>query len=69
MEPTKCQKCNDGTLIPLSDPGQEGASVILTLIAQTVSRVPTIEVVAVRPLLRREVLPRNSVLVCSVGAQ
>jgi hypothetical protein len=28
MELPKCQKCNNGTLIPLSDYGQEGASVI-----------------------------------------
>ena len=28
MEFPKCQKCNNGTLIPLSDYGQEGASVI-----------------------------------------
>ena len=28
MELPKCQKCNDGSLIPLSDYGQEGASVI-----------------------------------------
>lgn len=27
MELPKCQKCNDGTLIPLSDYGQEGSSV------------------------------------------
>ncbi len=27
MELPKCQKCNNGTLIPLSDYGQEGASV------------------------------------------
>jgi hypothetical protein len=28
MELPKCQKCNNGLLIPLSDYGQEGASVI-----------------------------------------
>ncbi|MFQ5849446.1 MAG: hypothetical protein ACE5JU_02515 [Candidatus Binatia bacterium] len=28
MELPKCQKCNNGTLIPLSDYGQEGASVM-----------------------------------------
>src|SRR5512144_1593672 len=28
MELPKCQKCNNGVLIPLSDYGQEGASVI-----------------------------------------
>ena len=28
LEFPKCQKCNNGTLIPLSDYGQEGASVI-----------------------------------------
>jgi hypothetical protein len=28
MEPPKCQKCNDGVLIPLSDYGQDGASVM-----------------------------------------
>ncbi len=28
MELPKCQKCNDGLLIPLSDYGQEGAAVI-----------------------------------------
>lgn len=28
MEWPKCQKCNNGTLIPLSDYGQEGASVL-----------------------------------------
>ena len=28
MDLPKCQKCNNGTLIPLSDYGQEGASVI-----------------------------------------
>jgi hypothetical protein len=28
MDLPKCQKCNSGTLIPLSDYGQEGASVI-----------------------------------------
>ena len=28
MEFPKCQKCNNGVLIPLSDYGQEGASVL-----------------------------------------
>jgi len=28
MDLPKCQKCNNGMLIPLSDYGQEGASVI-----------------------------------------
>ena len=28
MELPKCQKCNNGVLIPLSDYGQDGASVI-----------------------------------------
>ena len=28
MDLPKCQKCNNGTLIPLSDYGQEGSSVI-----------------------------------------
>ena len=28
MELPKCQKCNDGVLIPLSDYGQDGASVM-----------------------------------------
>ena len=28
MELPKCQKCNNGILIPLSDYGQEGASVM-----------------------------------------
>jgi hypothetical protein len=28
MEWPKCQKCNNGALIPLSDYGQEGASVM-----------------------------------------
>lgn len=28
MELPKCQKCNNGTLIPLSDYGQDGASVM-----------------------------------------
>ena len=28
MEWPKCQKCNNGSLIPLSDYGQEGASVM-----------------------------------------
>ncbi len=28
MEFPKCQKCNSGVLIPLSDYGQEGASVL-----------------------------------------
>jgi len=28
MEFPKCQKCNNGILIPLSDYGQEGASVL-----------------------------------------
>jgi hypothetical protein len=28
MDLPKCQKCNNGVLIPLSDYGQEGASVI-----------------------------------------
>jgi len=28
MDLPKCQKCNNGTLIPLSDYGQEGSSVL-----------------------------------------
>ena len=28
MDLPKCQKCNNGLLIPLSDYGQEGASVV-----------------------------------------
>jgi hypothetical protein len=28
MELPKCQKCNDGTMIPLSDYGQEGSAVV-----------------------------------------
>ena len=28
MELPKCQKCNNGLLIPLSDYGQEGATVV-----------------------------------------
>ena len=28
MDLPKCQKCNDGLLIPLSDYGQDGASVM-----------------------------------------
>jgi len=35
MEVPRCQKCNDGTLIPLSDCGQEGASVIFNAWACT----------------------------------
>jgi hypothetical protein len=35
MELPKCQKCNNGTLIPLSNNGQEGASVIFRVWACT----------------------------------
>lgn len=45
-------KCKKNKSVPFS-------ACRASLIAQTVSRVPMIEVAAVRPLLRPEVLPRN----------